>query len=106
MTVVKAHVRTGVTVVTAGLGGTYRLDRCHDGADTAPMPNTTGLDLKLERVRARLTVTAVAAQMGLSRQSVHGIERAADPGPERVRQHRVAVAAIRAATETADEATA
>jgi DNA-binding XRE family transcriptional regulator len=67
------------------------------------MPNTTGLDLKLERVRARLTVTAVAAQMGLSRQSVHGIERAADPGPERVRQHRAAVAAMHDATETASE---
>lgn len=70
------------------------------------MPNTTGLDLKLERVRARLTVTAVAAQMGLSRQSVHGIERAADPGPERVRQHRAAVAELRAATETASETSA
>ena len=83
-----------MTVVTACIVGTYRLDRCHDGAHTLAMPTDTGLDLKLERVRARLTVTAVAAQMGLSRQSVHGIERAADPGPERVRQHRQAVAAL------------
>lgn len=84
----------GVTVVTIRPDATYRLDRCHDDVDTLAMPSATGLDLKLERVRARLTVTAVAAQMRLSRQSVHGIERAADPGPERVRQHREAVAAL------------
>jgi transcriptional regulator with XRE-family HTH domain len=65
---------------------------------------TTGLDLKLERVRAHLTVTAVAARMGLSRQSVHGIERAGRPDPERIRQHREAVAVLSDDSETAGAA--
>jgi DNA-binding XRE family transcriptional regulator len=64
------------------------------------MHQVTGLDLKVERVRSRLTVTSIAAQMGLSRQSVHGIERAAVPSPERVRQYLDALAVLRAVTET------
>lgn len=60
----------------------------------ADMPTTTGIDLKVERVRANVTVTALAAQMGLSRQSVHAIERAARVVQERADQYRVALAAI------------
>jgi transcriptional regulator with XRE-family HTH domain len=63
------------------------------------MPKTSGLDLKLARVREGLTVVAVAAQMGLSRQSVHGLERAAIVTPERALQYRAAVEALRDITE-------
>jgi transcriptional regulator with XRE-family HTH domain len=64
------------------------------------MTTATGLDLKLTRVRNHLTLTAVAAQMGLSRQSVHGIERAARPSPERIAQYLAAVTALGDATMT------
>ena len=36
----------------------------------------TGMDLRLERVKAGVTVTAQAKRMGLSRVSVHKYERA------------------------------
>jgi hypothetical protein len=62
---------------------------------------TSGIDLKVERVRANLTVVAVSAQMGLSRQAVWGIERAARVSPERVRQYREALLALRDGTMTA-----
>ena len=68
------------------------------------MPQTSGLDLKLDRVREGLTVIAVAARMGLSRQSVHGLERAAKVSPERAQQYRQAVASLRADNETAGTA--
>lgn len=53
------------------------------------MPTTTGPDLRAERKRINtqraakgmrdITVTAIARQMGLSRQTVHGIENASRP---------------------------
>jgi len=55
------------------------------------MPTTSGIDLKVERVREGVTVTALAAQMGLSRQSVHGLERAGRVTPERTAQYREAL---------------
>ena len=58
------------------------------------MPTVSGIDLKVERVRHGLTVTAVAAQMGLSRQSVHGIERAGRVTVERADQYRQALATL------------
>lgn len=70
------------------------------------MPYTAGIDLKLERVRASVTVTDLAAQMGLSRQSVHGIERAGRVTPERAAQYRAALAALRDINETSDGAVA
>ena len=53
----------------------------------------TGPELRKERLTADVKVTAVAARMGLSRQSVHAIENAAAPDPERVNAYRDAVAA-------------
>lgn len=58
------------------------------------MPTTAGIDLKVERVRANVTVTALAAQMGLSRQSVHGLERAGKVPPERAEQYRSALTVL------------
>ena len=37
----------------------------------------TGTDLKVERVRANVTITSLAARMGLSRQAIWGVERSA-----------------------------
>lgn len=59
------------------------------------MPTTSGIDLKLERVRANVTVTALALAMGLSRQSVHGLERAGQVTSERAAQYRSALARFR-----------
>lgn len=52
---------------------------------------TTGTDLKVERVKANVTIVDLAARMGLSRQTLWGIERAARVAPERVNQYRQAL---------------
>lgn len=52
---------------------------------------TTGHTLRIERVRARISVTALAAQMGISRQTLWTIERAAQVAPDRVADYRAAV---------------
>jgi transcriptional regulator with XRE-family HTH domain len=51
----------------------------------------TGLDLRAERRQADITVVEVAARMGLSRQSVHTLERSAVLTVERVAQYRAAL---------------
>lgn len=51
----------------------------------------SGTDLKVERVKANLTIQAVAARMGVSRQTIWGIERAANVAPERADQYRRAI---------------
>lgn len=56
------------------------------------MPTTSGIDLKVERVRAHVTVTTLAARMGLSRQSVHAIERSATVPQDRADQYRARLA--------------
>jgi transcriptional regulator with XRE-family HTH domain len=56
---------------------------------------TTGTDLKVERVRAKITLIALAARMGLSRQAVWGIERAAVIDSARATCYREALAALR-----------
>lgn len=52
----------------------------------------TGLDLRSERRAADITVVAVAARMGLSRQTVHTLERSAVLTIEQVAQYRAALA--------------
>lgn len=52
----------------------------------------TGLDLRSERRAADITVVDVAARMGLSRQTVHNLERAAVLTIEQVAQYRAALA--------------
>lgn len=51
-----------------------------------------GPDLRAERRAADITVTDVAARMGLSRQAVHVLERSAVLTVERVVQFRQALA--------------
>lgn len=53
----------------------------------------TGTDLKVERVRAGLTMTEVARRMGVSRQTLWGIERAETVAAEREHQYREALSA-------------
>jgi transcriptional regulator with XRE-family HTH domain len=52
---------------------------------------TTGRELRTERRLAEITVTDVAARMGLSRQAVSTLEQRAVVNPERVEQYRAAL---------------
>lgn len=56
-----------------------------------PDMQTTGTDLKVERVKANLQIQDVAARMGISRQAVWGIERAAVVAPDRAARYRKAL---------------
>ena len=58
------------------------------------MPTTKGIDLRIERTRARATIIAVALQMGLSRQTLWTLERSEKVDPERAREYRAALRAI------------
>lgn len=51
----------------------------------------SGTDLKLERVKANVTIVDLAARVGLSRQTLWGMERSARVSPERARQYRAAL---------------
>lgn len=62
---------------------------------------TAGPTLRIERLRANLTATALAAQMGLSRQALWSLERAARVSPERVEAYRAAVKTLSETTEAA-----
>jgi transcriptional regulator with XRE-family HTH domain len=66
----------------------------------------TGTDLKVERVRANVTIVSLAARMGLSRQAIWGLERSVAVDAGRVKAYREALEAASAVSETADEATA
>lgn len=57
------------------------------------MPTVTGPLLRRERLAADVKVTAIAARMGLSRQTVHALERDAEPDAGRVVDYREAIAA-------------
>lgn len=72
----------------------------------SPRMATAGKTLKVERVRAEVTIVDLAAQMGLSRQSLWVLERSASVAPLRVAQYRTALAAVRDATETPTEGAA
>lgn len=54
----------------------------------------TGKSLKMARVRADLTQRQVAKQMGLSRQTLYAIERAATVDPDREAEYRAALSAL------------
>lgn len=51
----------------------------------------TGRELRLERVTNDVTIVAIAARMGLSRQALWAMERAAVVKPERAAQYRQAL---------------
>jgi transcriptional regulator with XRE-family HTH domain len=67
---------------------------------------TSGTDLKVERVRARVTLVSLAARMGLSRQAVWGMERSAVVTGERAQAYRAALVALRDDRETSEAAVA
>ncbi len=56
------------------------------------MPTTTGPNLRAERRRAEITTVAIAARMGISRQTLWALERAAIVTGERAAQYRQALA--------------
>ena len=62
---------------------------------------TSGTTLKVERTRAGVTISALAARMGVSRQTLWGIERAAKVSNERTAQYREALLTLRDTTEDA-----
>lgn len=55
---------------------------------------TTGMDLKVERIRERVTVSGLAKQMGVSRQTVHAIEGRAVVKTEQERKYRDALTEV------------
>ena len=63
-----------------------------------PIP---GRDLRRERLLADVTVVAVAARMGLSRQALWAMERAAVVAPERAAQYRRALQELIEASRSA-----
>jgi len=52
----------------------------------------TGLDLRAERRRAEITATEIAARMGISRATIHVLEKSAVITVEREVQYRRALA--------------
>lgn len=60
---------------------------------------TKGPTLRRERRAADITATALAVQMGLSRQALWAMEQAAVVTPDRVVAHREAVKTLRDARE-------
>ena len=61
----------------------------------ASMPIVTGPELRRERRAKELSVVAVASLMGVSRQTVHAYERAADPGADVAKAYRAALRTLR-----------
>lgn len=51
----------------------------------------SGRELRLERLAADVTVVAIAARMGLSRQTLWALERAAEVKSDRARLYRQAL---------------
>lgn len=62
---------------------------------------TRGPTLRRERRLADVSATAVAAFMGVSRQTLWAIERAVEVTPERVAAYRAAVKTLSDASEAA-----
>lgn len=48
-------------------------------------PNPTGLDLKLQRVAARVTATRLASELGVGRTAITNTERELRPSARRIR---------------------
>jgi DNA-binding XRE family transcriptional regulator len=57
-------------------------------------PNPTGLDLKLQRIAAGVTATALAAEIGVVRSAVSNAERELRPSAYRVRVYLEALEQI------------
>lgn len=67
---------------------------------------TKGIDLKLARVRADVTITELSAQIGLSRQALWATEKAAAVDGERARTYLDGLAVIRTVKAEAERGTA
>jgi DNA-binding Xre family transcriptional regulator len=67
---------------------------------------TTGIELKVSRVRENVTLTELSAQIGLSRQALWATERSAQVDAIRARAYLDGLAAIRAAKDAAEKGTA
>lgn len=61
---------------------------------------TTGMDLTLARVRAKLSKTAVAKQLGTTRATLWSWEKSAEVDPAKAAAYLRAVADLRDANET------
>jgi len=70
------------------------------------MPTNTlsGLDLKVERVRARVTATSIAEAMGVTRQRVSAIEAQAVVTARSTERYRAALMSVTSDAETANAA--
>lgn len=66
----------------------------------------SGLDLKVERIRARITATAVASEMGVTRQRVSAIEALAVVTSDVAERYRGAVMSLTSGTESVPQAVA
>lgn len=62
---------------------------------------TAGPTLRIERLRAHVSATALAAEIGCSRQTLWSLERAAKVAPDRVASYRAGVKTLSDAKETA-----
>lgn len=62
---------------------------------------TTGLDLKVERVRARVTAKSLADQLGVTRQRVSAIEALAFVNDEQVGRYRSALMSLTSGQQNA-----
>jgi DNA-binding XRE family transcriptional regulator len=63
---------------------------------TATAPRCTGLDLRLARTARLVTQTALARELGLSRQSISNLEALMRPSPRSVKRYLAALERIAA----------
>lgn len=92
-----------MTIVTAGRDATYRLDNRQTVIQNAAMP-TTGPQLRRLRRASEITTVAIAARLGISRQTLWTIERSAVVAQDRADAYRQAVRDITEASQTPGEA--
>lgn len=64
---------------------------------------TTGLDLKIERIRARVTATRLADEMGVTRQRISAIEGDAVVTDTAARRYRDALKSLTSMPQNAAE---
>lgn len=70
------------------------------------MRSITGLDLKVERVRARVTATRLAQEMGVTRQRISAIEADAIVTDDAAERYRMALMSVTTDQQIPVEATA
>jgi plasmid maintenance system antidote protein VapI len=63
------------------------------------MPHVAGMDLKVERVRSRVTAVRLAEEMGVTRQRVAAIEGDAVVTAETAGRYRAALMSLTSAAE-------